>query len=48
MLWKKAAERKKDKTSIYASHPASGERVKALEELLPEAMKYYEETVKQR
>ena len=44
-LWKRAARRKKDRTSIYASHPASGERARALEAMLPEAMPYYEETL---
>jgi len=44
-LWKRAAKRKKDRTSIYASHPASGERARALEALLPEAMGYYEEAL---
>ena len=41
-LWKKAATKKKDKTSIYASHPASGDRTKALEKLLPEAIERYD------
>ena len=41
-LWKRAAMRKKDRTSIYASHPASGERARALEKALPEAMALYE------
>lgn len=44
-LWKRASKRKKDKTSIFASHPASGERAKALEAALPEAMPYYEEAL---
>lgn len=44
-LWEKAAKKRKDKTSIYASHPSSGARAKALEELLPEAMKLYEEAL---
>lgn len=44
-LWKRAAKKHKDKTSIYASHPASGERARNLEKLLPEAMKYYEEAM---
>lgn len=43
-LWKKAATKKKDRTSIYASHPASGVRAKKLEELLPEAMQLYEKS----
>jgi predicted Zn-dependent protease len=41
-LWKKAAQKRKDRTSIYASHPASGERARHLEELLPQAMEFYE------
>lgn len=44
-LWKRAAKRKKDRTSIFASHPASGARAKALEANLPEAMAYYEEAL---
>lgn len=43
-LWKKAAKKKKDRTSIFASHPASGERAAELEKLLPEAVKIYEES----
>jgi hypothetical protein len=45
VLWKKAAKMKKDRTSVFASHPASGARAAALEKLLPEAMKIYEETL---
>lgn len=44
-LWKKAAKKKKDRMSIYASHPSSGARAAALEELLPEAMRLYEEAI---
>lgn len=39
-IWRKAAQRggaNSDKTSIFASHPASGERARALEALLPQA-----------
>jgi len=43
-LWRKAAKRKKDMTSIFASHPSSGARAKALEKMLPAAMAIYEET----
>jgi metalloendopeptidase OMA1, mitochondrial len=43
-LWKRAAGKGKEKTSIYASHPASGERAKSLEKYLPEAMRLYEES----
>ncbi|MBI4126993.1 MAG: M48 family metallopeptidase [Deltaproteobacteria bacterium] len=42
-IWKKAAKGKKgERTSIFASHPASGERAKQLEKYLPEAIKVYE------
>lgn len=44
-LWARAAKQKKDKTSIYASHPASGARANELKKWLPEAMKYYEEAL---
>ena len=41
-LWERAAKAKKDeKTSISASHPASGERAKKLKELLPKALEIY-------
>lgn len=41
-LWERAAkESKSDKTSIFASHPASGERAAALKKLLPKAMEVY-------
>jgi len=43
-LWKKAAKKKKDFASIYASHPSSGERARHLEEILPKAMEFYEAT----
>ncbi len=42
-LWKRAAERKGNHTSLYATHPSSGARAKALEALLPEAMALYEQ-----
>jgi len=45
-IWKRAAEKSKgEKNSIYASHPANEDRYKALEELLPEAMAIYDQTV---
>lgn len=44
-LWEKAAKKKKDKTSLYASHPASGARAEALKKNLPEAMQFYEEAI---
>lgn len=43
-MWKRAAKKKGDRSSIFASHPASGERARYLEELLPEAMEYYNES----
>ncbi len=46
-LWKAAARHRKDVTSIYASHPSSGARAKALEALLPKAMVLYEMSQKQ-
>lgn len=45
-VWERAAKKRGDKTSIYASHPASGARAKALKALLPEAMKIYLEAKK--
>jgi predicted Zn-dependent protease len=41
-VWQRAAKKRGDATSIYASHPSSGERAKALEKLLPLAMEIYE------
>lgn len=45
-LWKRAAAKsgKHDKTSIYASHPANGERAKNLEAVLPQAIAEYEKS----
>ncbi|MDP2599676.1 MAG: M48 family metallopeptidase [Deltaproteobacteria bacterium] len=41
-LWERAArESKSDKTSIFASHPASGARAAALKKLLPKATEIY-------
>jgi len=45
-LWKKAAQKKKDYASIYASHPSSGARAKHLEEILPKAMEFYDEAMR--
>lgn len=45
-LWERAYKKRGDKTSIYASHPASGERAKALRALLPQAMEIYKEARK--
>ncbi|OGQ47073.1 MAG: hypothetical protein A3H42_01250 [Deltaproteobacteria bacterium RIFCSPLOWO2_02_FULL_46_8] len=46
-LWERAAkESKNDKTSIFASHPSSGERAKNLKKLLPKAMAVYQATIK--
>lgn len=47
-LWERAAQKKGDQTSIYASHPASGERAKALKTILPAAMEVYHEAIKAR
>lgn len=44
-LWKKAAQKKKDRTSIFSSHPSNGSRAYELEQMLPEAIKVYEETL---
>jgi predicted Zn-dependent protease len=41
-LWERAAKKKGDKFSVFATHPSSGERAKTLREMLPEAMQYYE------
>ncbi len=43
-LWERAAQKRGDRTSIYSSHPANGERAKKLRELLPAAMEAYEAT----
>jgi predicted Zn-dependent protease len=43
-LWKRAAQKRGDATSIFASHPSNGARAKELEKYLPEAMKVYEES----
>lgn len=45
-VWERAAQKRGDKTSIYASHPASGARAKALKALLPEAMEIYKKVKK--
>ncbi|MBI5299932.1 MAG: M48 family metallopeptidase [Deltaproteobacteria bacterium] len=46
-LWERAAkESKNDKTSIFASHPSSGERAKNLKKLLPKAMEVYKAALK--
>jgi predicted Zn-dependent protease len=41
-VWKRASKKKGDYTTIYASHPGSGERAAALEQHLPMAMKLYQ------
>ncbi|MBI4211613.1 MAG: M48 family metallopeptidase [Deltaproteobacteria bacterium] len=45
-LWQRAASKRGDSTSIYASHPSDGTRAKQIEELLPEALKEYEKARK--
>jgi metalloendopeptidase OMA1, mitochondrial len=42
-VWQRAAKKKGDFTTIYASHPGSGERAKALEAYLPLAEKIYQD-----
>ncbi len=41
-VWKRAAVKKGGASSIFASHPASGERAKTLEFYLPQAMEIYQ------
>lgn len=41
-LWEEAAKKKGDRTSIYASHPASGDRANTLKKYLPLAIQIYE------
>ncbi len=41
-LWYRACKKRGEPTSLYASHPPSCERAKALEKLLPEAKVAYE------
>ncbi len=41
-VWKRAAQKRGDRTSIYASHPASGERARQLEKYLPQALALYQ------
>ena len=42
-IWKRVSEERgnKDKASIFATHPSSGDRYKALEKLVPYAMEDY-------
>lgn len=40
-LWERAAKRRGNRASIYASHPESGERAKNMRSHLPEALKLY-------
>jgi predicted Zn-dependent protease len=40
-LWKRAAKKKGNQVSIFASHPPSGARARTLQNMLPEAMNYY-------
>lgn len=44
-VWQRAAKRRGDATSIFASHPPSGERAKQLAALLPQAMALYQNPV---
>ena len=43
-LWEKAAKKNKEPTSVYASHPSSGERAADLKKYLPEAIEIYEKS----
>lgn len=45
-LWKEAAKKQKDVTSIYESHPSSGARAVRLEAMLPAVLPIYEEAKK--
>lgn len=45
-LWARAAKKRGGKTSIFASHPASGERAENLRKLLPAAMEIYKRSKK--
>ncbi len=50
-LWRRASEKRKakgksDKTSIFDSHPASGERAKRLQQELPQILPLYENSLK--
>jgi predicted Zn-dependent protease len=40
-VWERASKKKGDMTTIYASHPGSGERAKALQQYLPLAEQIY-------
>lgn len=42
-LWRRAAQKKGDATSIFASHPSSGQRAKDLEAYLPRALEIYQD-----
>ncbi len=42
VVWKRAAQKRGDAASIYASHPSGGERAKQLEALLPQAIQIYQ------
>jgi|GEM_PF-772147 len=41
-VWKRAAQKKGDMTSIYASHPSNGARANDLQKYLPQAIEIYE------
>lgn len=47
-LWYRACKKRGGPTDLYASHPSSCSRAKALEKLLPEAMGEYERVKKSR
>lgn len=47
-LWERAAKKKGDRFSIFASHPSSGMRAQTLKDILPEALQYYEAARKKK
>lgn len=44
-VWTRAAQKRGDASSIFASHPSSGERAKELNQYLPQAMQIYKNPV---
>lgn len=45
-VWRRASQKRGDAASIFASHPSSGQRVKQLEVLLPQALEIYRDPQK--
>ena len=46
IVWKRAAQKRGDAASIFASHPSNGERAKQLEVYLPQAEELYRDPQK--